>query len=437
MEKELEMEREMVNEKEKVLKKHGPVDLAFTAPPSKSFTHRALIAAALAEGASRIRGPLVAEDTLLTVQGLRALGVGIIETGDGYLVEGTGGRPGCPNGTVLDLKNSGTSLRLLSSVALLCRDSPGVTLTGSPRMQQRPVGHLGEAIRALGGSVRYLAADGYPPCIIQGPYAGGEATIDGSVSSQFISSLLLAAPCAALPVDLRVTQEPVSRSYLEITAAVMASFGVQVWQEGYTHFRVSPARYRGQEYMVEGDYSSASYFFALAAVLGGRVTVTNLAEESVQGDRLFVSALEEMGCQVTGSQGKVTVERTGPLHGTTIDMETAPDTVQTLAIVAALADSPTTITGIGHLQYKESDRVAVTAATLRELGCSVEVTPEAITITPAPLHGGVVDPHDDHRTAMAFAVLGLAVGNITIEDPACVGKSFPGFWDALSTGGLL
>lgn len=419
------------------LRQHGSVDLVFTAPPSKSFTHRALIAAALAEGESLIRGPLVAEDTLLTVRALQALGAEIIDTREGYRVQGTGGRPDCAEGTVLDLKNSGTSLRLLCSVALLCTSTSGVTLTGSARMQQRPLGELGDAIRSLGGSVRYLAADGYPPCVVQGPLVGGEATLDGSVSSQFISSLLLAAPYAVRPVDLKVARQPVSRSYLEITCVVMAAFGVPVRREGYTHFTIPPARYQGREYAVEGDYSSASYLFALAAVLGGNVTVRNLALDSVQGDRLFVQALEWMGCQVTGDAGSVTVERTGNLHGISIDMATAPDTVQTLAVVAALADSPTTITGIGHLQYKESDRVAVTAATLRALGCTVDVSADAITIRPAPLHGGVVNPHDDHRTAMAFAVLGLAVGDVTIEDSACVGKSFPGFWDALAAGGLL
>jgi len=422
---------------EQRLNQPGPVDLVFTAPPSKSFTHRALIAAALADGESLIRDPLMAEDTLLTVEGLRTLGARITGTGSGYRVQGTGGRPDCAEGTVLDLKNSGTSLRLLSSIALLCTGTSGVTLTGSARMQQRPIGELGDAIRSLGGSVRYLAADGYPPCMVQGPLVGGEAALDGSVSSQFTSSLLLAAPYAVRSVDLTVARQPVSRSYLEITCAVMAAFGVRVRREGYTHFTVQPARYQGREYTVEGDYSSASYFFALAAALGGKVTVRNLALNSVQGDRLFVSALEMMGCQVTGEAGGVTVERTGPLHGISIDMTTAPDTVQTLAVVAALADSPTTITGIGHLQYKESDRVAVTAGTLRALGCRVEVETDAITITPGPLHGGVVDPHDDHRTAMAFAVLGLAVGDVTIEDPACVGKSFPGFWDALAAGGLL
>ncbi|ACL17876.1 3-phosphoshikimate 1-carboxyvinyltransferase [Methanosphaerula palustris] len=422
---------------DQTLQQHGPVDLAFTAPPSKSFTHRALIIAALADGESLIRGPLIAEDTLLTVRALQALGADITDTPEGYRVQGTDGRPDCAEGTVLDLKNSGTSLRLLSSIALLCSSTAGVTLTGSPRMQQRPIGELGDAIRTLGGSVRYLAADGYPPCVVQGPLVGGEATLDGSVSSQFISSLLLAAPYAVRPVDLKVARQPVSRSYLEITGAVMAAFGVPVRRVGYTHFTVQPARYRGREYTVEGDYSSASYFFALAATLGGKVTVRNLNHDSVQGDRLFVAALKAMGCRVTRETDGVTIERTKNLHGISIDMTTAPDTVQTLAVVAALADSPTTITGVGHLQYKESDRVAVTAGTLRALGCTVDISADAITIHPGPLHGGVIDPHDDHRTAMAFAVLGLAVGDVTIEDPACVGKSFPKFWNALAAGGLL
>jgi 3-phosphoshikimate 1-carboxyvinyltransferase len=195
--------------------------------------------------------------------------------------------------------------------------------------------------------------------------------------------------------------------------------------------------YRGRNYRIEGDFSSASYLFAIAAICGGRVTVRGLNPASVQGDRRFLDALVSMGCRVASSDDAVTVERTGDLEGIEIDMSSSPDTVQTLAAVAAVAGSPTTITGTAHLRYKESDRVAVTAETLRRMGAGVEVTADSIRINPAPLHGVAVDPHDDHRTAMAFAVLGLAVGGMVIRDPGCVEKSFPGFWEALYGEGLL
>jgi 3-phosphoshikimate 1-carboxyvinyltransferase len=212
----------------------------------------------------------------------------------------------------------------------------------------------------------------------------------------------------------------------------MQAFGVAVKREGYTRFSVSNSRrYTGRTYAIEGDYSSSSYFFAVAAICGGRMTVKNLEPGSVQGDRRFPDILASMGCTVRYSGHDVTVERSGKLHGITVDMSTSPDTVQTLCMVAAMADTPTTITGISHLKFKESDRINGTAERLKSLGGDVQVGDDWITINPAPLHGGVIDPENDHRTAMSFAVLGLCVGGITITNAECVDKSFPGFWDAI------
>lgn len=259
----------------------------------------------------------------------------------------------------------------------------------------------------------------------------------GEVSSQFASSLLLAAPLMPEGLDLRLVSPPVSRSYLDLTLGVMARFGARTARRGYERFAVGPGPYRGTAYAVEGDWSSASYLFALAAALGGRVTVPNLDPGSAQGDRRFVAALGEMGCRVSSGPGGVTVEREGPLRGIDVEMSSAPDTVQTLAVVAALAGSPTRIAGVGHLRHKESDRLAVTADRLRSLGAGARVEEDALVVVPGPLSGGTVDPEGDHRTAMAFAVLGLAVGRVAIEDPGCVEKSWPGFWDALRGAGLL
>jgi len=413
------------------LRRSGTADAEVTAPPSKSYTHRALITGSLADGTTTILHPLDAEDTRLTIHAIRALGSAIDVHPDRIIVQGNNGTFPTAETTVLDLENSGTSLRLLMSVALLCRNP--LVLTGSSRMQERPVGPLASALRRIGGSVVYIKNEGYPPVRVSGHLQGGRVTVDGTISSQFISSILLVAPYAETGVDLAIPSPPSSMSYLDITLDVMKAFGAETRREGYRQFFVDNTRhYRGRIYAVEGDYSSASYFFALAAVCGGRVTVKNLNPASVQGDRQFPEALRSMGCTVSRSGNAVTVERTGDLAGITIDMSSSPDTVQTLCMVAAMATTPTTITGISHLKFKESDRITSTAELLRALGGDAKVEGDRITIHPSPLHGGVINPGNDHRTAMSFAVLGMGIGGITITQAECVNKSFPGFWEMLA-----
>jgi 3-phosphoshikimate 1-carboxyvinyltransferase len=407
------------------------VDLTVAAPPSKSYSHRALIAAALARGKSTIVHPLIADDTKLTMAALIKLGVPVEVEPHSVTIEGCDGAFSCHSGTVLDLDNSGTSLRLLASAAMLA-DHP-ITLTGSARMQERPAGPLADALVALGGRVSFEKKTGFPPVTVSGPLAGGSATIDGSASSQFASSILMAAPYAEHEVVLSITGIPASQSYLDITAGVMTDFGAVIRREGYRQFEVSNKdHYTGHTYVIEGDYSSASYFFALAAICGGRVVVTGLNPKSVQGDRLFLDALQKMGCQVTYARDGVMVEHEGPLTGITLDMSSAPDTVQTLCMVAAVAKTPTMITGIGHLKYKESNRLVVTVERLRQLGCVAHTEDDRILIQPAELHGGTIDPVNDHRTAMSFAILGLGIGGVAVTGAECVNKSYPGFWDALS-----
>ncbi len=407
------------------------VDLTFTAPPSKSYTHRALISGALAEGKTTIFRPLEAEDTRLTAGALRSLGVVIEEQPGRIIITGCKGTLKNRTATTLDLDNSGTSLRLLTTLALLCQYP--VTLTGSARMQERPIGPLADALPALGGTVEFLQKDGYPPLRVSGKLLGGPVVIDGSMSSQFITSILMAAPYAHKEVEIIIPAPPASASYLDITLSVIEAFGAKVTRTGYERFVVSTTdHYKARRYTVEGDYSSASYFFALAAICGGKVTVKNLAPASVQGDRRFLDALEAMGCKVTYGAKSVTVENSGELRGITFDMATSPDTVQTLCMVAAVASTPTTLTGIGHLKFKESDRISSTAERLRLLGGDVQVSDDSITIRPAPLHGGSIDPANDHRTAMSFAILGCGIGGVTIQNAECVNKSFPGFWEQLS-----
>jgi 3-phosphoshikimate 1-carboxyvinyltransferase len=412
------------------LHRREPGNAGVTAPPSKSYTHRALIMAALGSGQSTILNPLVAEDTLLTMNALRLLGIQVEVNPDRVIVNGCNGTFDDRENTLLDLGNSGTSLRLIAPLALLCRYP--VTLTGSHRMQERPIGPLAQALHNLGGTVQFLKNEGYPPLRVSGHLQGGPAVIEGTISSQFISSILIAAPYAVTETEVVIPSPPVSGSYLDITLEVMQAFGASVKRDGYTRFLVSNTRrYAGRTYAIEGDYSSSSYFFAIAAICGGRMTVKNLEPCSVQGDRRFPDILASMGCKVTYSGNAVTVERIGNLHGITVDMSTSPDTVQTLCMVAAMADTPTTITGISHLKFKESDRITSTAERLMSLGGDVQLGDDRITINPASLHGGVIDPENDHRTAMSFAVLGLCIGDITITNAECVNKSFPGFWDTI------
>jgi 3-phosphoshikimate 1-carboxyvinyltransferase len=412
------------------LQRREPGNAGVTAPPSKSYTHRALIMAALGSGQSTILNPLYAEDTLLTINALRMLGIPVEINPDRVVINGCNGTFHDRENTILDLDNSGTSIRLIAPLALLCRYP--VTLTGSRRMQKRPIGHLAQALHALGGSIQFLNNEGYPPLRVSGHLQGGTAVIEGSISSQFISSILIAAPYAVTETEVIIPSPPVSGSYLDITLEVMQAFGAGVKRDGYTRFQVSNSRrYTGRTYAIEGDYSSSSYFFAIAAICGGRMTVKNLEPGSVQGDRRFPDILALMGCTVTYSGNAVTVERSGKLQGITVDMSTSPDTVQTLCMVAAMADTPTTITGISHLKFKESDRITSTAERLKSLGGDVQVGDDRITIKPVSLHGGVIDPQNDHRTAMSFAVLGLCIGGITITNAECVNKSFPGFWDTI------
>lgn len=305
-------------------------------------------------------------------------------------------------------------------------------------MHERPIGPLVKALRGVGGEVGYLGTEGFPPIRVSGVFHGGDVVVDGSISSQFISALLMAAPCGEGDLDLTVSPPPVSRSYLDLTADVMSAFGAAPDRKGYTRFLVTGGTgYRGRTYRIEGDFSSASYFLAMGAVCGGRVRVGNLNRGSPQGDRRFPDILEEMGCRVGWSGGGLLLESDGLLSGVDVEMSESPDTVQTLCAVAAFARSPTRISGIGHLRHKESDRIGVTKDALNSLGGDVEVEGDTVTIQPSPLHSGVIDPEGDHRTAMAFAVIGLGTGDVTIRDAECVSKSYPQFWDQLGEAGLL
>lgn len=416
--------------------KCGPVKAIVRAPPSKSYTHRALIIAALADGVSTITGQLDADDTRITARALASLGVRITWEQDRITVYGTRGKLKTP-GVPINIEDSGTSMRLLTAVCLLA-DNP-VTITGSARMQERPIGPLVDALNQVGGKITYTNMEGYPPIYITGELQGGDIPIDGSISSQFISSLLIASPYACTEGIVRVTGQAVSEPYIRITTSMMSLFGVTPHENKRNIWQIPNKPYQPGSYTVEGDYSSASYWFAIAAITRGTITVQGLHPNSAQGDKRLLDILAQMGCSITWDIAEdpglssVTVTGDTPLSGVMVNMADCPDIVQTLAMVAAVACSQSRISGIHHLREKESDRIGAIVNGLKTLGIEVDAYEDEIVITPGPLHGGTIYPHRDHRTAMSFAVLGSCIGDVTILDAGCVTKSYPEFWEVFGS----
>ena len=410
-------------------------------PPSKSLTQRAVIAASLAPGRSRILRPLDADDPRLLVAALNAVGVAGSWRSTGgsseLLIDGTpGGVPAAP-AAPLQAGNAGTTMRFLA--ARLAAGERECVIDGSERMRRRPIEDLLQALRALGARAASIEGNGCPPVRVGGGEGlrGGQVRLPGAHSSQYLSALLLAAPAAADGLDLIVAGDLVSRPYVDLTIDVMGRFGVEVAATreavGEERFRVTPGqRYRPTAYEVEGDYSAASYFFAAAAITAGWVEVAGLTADSRQGDAGFLDLLESMGCSVTRQGGTVSVQGPKALRGIDADLGRMPDVAPTLAAVALHAEGPTRIRGVSHLRLKESDRIASLVDGIRRLGGEATAAPDGLTITPRALRGAPIEPFADHRMAMAFAIAGLRVPGTVILDPGCVSKSFPRFWEALA-----
>ena len=403
------------------------IEAILTLPGSKSYTHRALIAAALAPGESLLANALKAEDTEVTARVLAALGADLDWQGHTVRVQGTGGRLR-PVPEPLFLGNSGTSMRFLTAVAGLGQGS--YRLTGTPRLCERPMGELLEALQDLGVQVAAEKDNDCPPILVEGGgFTGGKTRLSGAVSSQYLSALLLIGPLAAHGVEVEITGELVSRPYVDITLSVLTAFGITFSREAYRRFILPGGQsYRSRQYDIEADASSASYFWAAAALTGGRVTIANLDLESVQGDIDFLSVLARMGCHLTSSLEGLTVEG-GPLQGIHMDMSAMPDLVPTLAVLAAFADGETVISGVAHLRHKESNRLASVVTELGKMGVTAEETPDGLRIVGGRPRGAEIETYDDHRLAMSFAVAGLKAKGTVIRDPDCVAKSFPDFWE--------
>jgi 3-phosphoshikimate 1-carboxyvinyltransferase len=410
----------------------GKLDAAVPIPGSKSFTQRALIAAFLAEGESFLENALLAEDTVYLLEALKDLGAAVRIEGGGVRVTGTGGRLRNP-GRSLYLGNNGTAMRFLTSLVSLGEGE--YTLTGTERLCRRPIGALVNALRSLEVEARSKEENGFPPVVVvAGGLPGGRAVFKDIESSQFVSSLMLCSPYARKETVIVLEGSVRSYPYLQMTREVMEAFGVPVHRDGPDRFRVSgKERYRSRVYRIEGDASSASYFLLAAAVCGGRVRVENLDPGTRQGDAGFWGILEELGCRVVRGDTWLEVYGGALRRGDySFDLGDMPDMVPGLAVLAARRLGRTRIRNVGHLRFKESDRLKAMATELRRIGIQARETEDGLAVEGGPARGAEIETYRDHRIAMSFAVLGLAVPGIAIQDPGCVAKSFPDFWDKLA-----
>ena len=410
-----------------------PLAHRVSVPGSKSHTNRTLMVAALADGTTKIHNALFSDDSYYFAQALENLGFEITLEPDKKTItlSGLAGHIPVTQANLL-IGNAGTAARFLT--AMLTLGHGEFHLDGVKRMRQRPIIHLVTALNRLGAQID--ASSGCPPVYIQANgLMGGHTSVQGNVSSQFLSGLLMAAPYAKEAVTIDVDGPLHSKPYIDLTLGVMADFGVQVQREGYSRFQIHPQRYSAKEdYYIESDASAASYFFAAAALSGGWLEVDNLTPPTRQGDLAFLDILTEMGCIVTNEGHAMRVSSLGELKGVSVDMADISDTSMTLAAIAPFATSPSTISGIASSRLKETDRVAATCTELRRLGVQVDEHQDGMTIYPCnKLRSTQIHTYDDHRIAMAFSLIGLRVPGIGIENPGCVAKTFPNFFEVLET----
>ncbi|ASN85374.1 3-phosphoshikimate 1-carboxyvinyltransferase [Pectobacterium versatile] len=404
-------------------------------PGSKSVSNRALLLAALAEGNTRLTNLLDSDDVRHMLTALTALGVEYHLSSDRTVCEisGLGGAFTASQPLELFLGNAGTAMRPLA--AALCLTDGDIVLTGEPRMKERPIGHLVDALRQGGAKIDYLEQENYPPLRLHGGFQGGEISVDGSVSSQFLTALLMTAPLAAQDTQISIQGDLVSKPYIDITLHMMKAFGIEVRHENYQQFFVAGRQqYRSPgDYLVEGDASSASYFLAAAAIKGGVVRVTGVGRNSVQGDIRFADVLEKMGATVRWGEDYIECER-GELHAIDMDMNHIPDAAMTIATAALFAQGgTTTLRNIYNWRVKETDRLAAMAIELRKVGAEVEEGNDYIRITPpTKLKAAEIGTYNDHRMAMCFSLVALSDTPVTILDPKCTAKTFPDYFEQLA-----
>jgi 3-phosphoshikimate 1-carboxyvinyltransferase len=411
----------------KIVDKICNTDVAIDAPPSKAHTLRALIISSLTDGRSTIYKPLLGEDQLNVIECLKRLGVKIEQQGNKITVAGTGGKY-TPESTELNIGESGVGMNFLTSAT--CLSDKLVSLTGAKRITERPILEVVNGLRQLGCKIDYLGKEGFPPIkVYGGGIKGGTARIEGSKTSQYFSSIVISSPYADNKVTLKCVDEMTEKPYFDISLQMMAEFGVRAKNSDYKQIEIPKGRYSARELTIEGDYSSASFFFLAAAICKSKVTVRRLRTDTKQGDKAFLALLENMGCKITSTSDGICVEGR-ELAAIEQDMSNLPDLVPPLAIASAFAKGLSHLTNIGHLRDKECDRLEVIVSELRKMGVNASCDESSLIIKGSgKIHGGRIDPHNDHRIAMSFAVAGLATGGQTIEDEMCVAKSFPDFWE--------
>ena len=398
-------------------------------PASKSYTNRALLIAALAKGVSTLSNPLFSDDTKYMRLALEQFGISVKQENCAFIVSGTGGHIQCPRNEI-SIGLAGTTMRFLTTFAAL---SPGTTqLTGEKRMLERPISDLLKALNQIGVNARSLKNNGCPPLEISGGgIPGGEISLAGNNSSQYLTSILLSAPYFKNETTINIIGELTSKPYADITLDIMKTFGVDVECTDHSRFYIpADQTYHAMDYAIEADWSSASYFLAAAAITQGEVTLIGLNSKSVQGDAGFLNVLEKMGCTIERSSEKIFIKG-NPLRGIDINMNSMPDVVQTLAVTALFAEGKTCISGIGNLRIKETDRIGALEQELSRLGAHVESGEDFLKIRPGAYIPADIETYDDHRMAMSFALAGLKVPGIRIKNPSCVEKSFPDFFKQL------
>jgi 3-phosphoshikimate 1-carboxyvinyltransferase len=415
----------------------GPVSGTPVIPGSKSITNRALLIAALADGTSTLTGALFSDDTRYMADALVQLGIPMTADVDArtMTIDGHGGTIPATSADLF-IGNSGTTARFLAAAVALGHGA--YRIDGVPAMRTRPIEPLLDALRQLGVDAVSEEGTGCPPIRVTSTgLPGGAVFMPGNLSSQYFTGMMLAAPAAKGTITIDVEGELVSRPYIEITADVMRAFGVEanIGDASSRRFTIAGGqRYGARDYHIEPDASAASYFFAIAAITSGTITVEGLGTSSLQGDLQFVRVLEQMGCAVEMRESSTTV--TGPadgrLRGGTFDFSAISDTSQTLAGIAPFADGPVTFRGVAHNRVKETDRVGNVVRELRKLGQEVEEYDDGMTITPRPVTPTLVETWDDHRMAMGFALTGLRAPGVTLSNPSCVTKTFPDFFEVLN-----
>ena len=446
------------------IKNFSKINGTVKSPSSKSYSHRAVILATLSEGKSKLFDVLYSEDVLSTIRACEALGAKIdkkkeiilkgdkSQTVDYLEVYGTGGKlhniSKDPSSDMVDLANSGTTLRIMTSVAALSDNE--VIFTGDDSLKTRPMGALIDALEALGVKIESLGGNNKAPLKVYPGYEGGQTDILGSISSQFISSILISAPLSKKGVELEVYPEFVSKPYVDMTISILEKFGIRIEEENYqfhetckkehtdclgVKFNVKPQKYTASDYIVEGDYSSASYLLAATAIAGGYVRVENLFSDSKQGDKFILDVLEDMGANVTVFDDYVSLRSDGNLKGIDVNLANAPDLLLTVAVLGAVAEGKTTITGVSHGRLKETDRIDTTCRELEKLGCKLEEFEDGMTIYGQTIGDGVVESHNDHRLAMAFSLLGLKY-DVEVENGECFDVSFPNFIEIMGEIGI-